>query len=345
MEIERSDYLLQQYISKKCTSSELEEFMLLLKDHNNSADIEAALDRMWEKASETELDQKISDQILQQVMMSPVKTQAVNFSVKRLKWIGWAALLCIAGITATILYNRPATGKNNKMASAIHHNKLPKAEQLLFAETGNEHRQVILPDGSTVVLNNHSRISYVQGFPGAVRKVELTGEAYFDIRHDVNKSFLVNAGKVTTIVLGTAFNIRAYPTEKNITVTVTRGKVSVAENNKTVNILLPDQQIVFSKLYKRYNLQKVTARNSIEWQQGDIFFDDVSMNEAAQRLSARFNIPITFDNTKVANCRFTATFLNGESLDQILKLICSFNNAEYLHIAGGITIKGNGCEP
>jgi transmembrane sensor len=343
MEKERSDYLLQQYIGKTCTLSEMEEFMLLLKDHKNSARIEAALDRLWENAPETELDQKRSDEIFQQVITMNIQSQPVNISGHRLKWMGWAALLCIAGITAIVMNHRPAAG--DQIASAIHQNISHKADKLMVAETGNEHRQVILPDGSTVVLNNHSRISYVQGFPGTVRKVELSGEAYFDIKHDMNRSFLVYAGKVTTTVLGTAFNIRAYPAEKNITVTVTRGKVSVAENHRTLNVLLPNQQIVFSKLDKRYNLQKVMARNSIEWQQSDIFFDDVSMNEAAQRLTDRFNIPITFDNAEAANCRFTATFLKGESLDQILKLICSYNNAEYFHIAGGITIKGNGCEP
>ncbi|WP_163024732.1 FecR family protein, partial [Pseudomonas viridiflava] len=111
--------------------------------------------------------------------------------------------------------------------------------ELLTVKSGNEHQKVNMPDGSTVILNNNSSISYPKVF-GVKRAVTLTGVGYFDIRHDLKKSFTVHTGNLSTVVLGTAFNIKAYDRDHEISVTVTRGKVSVLDSNAALAILTPN---------------------------------------------------------------------------------------------------------
>ncbi|MFD2286725.1 DUF4974 domain-containing protein [Pedobacter petrophilus] len=342
MEQERSAYLFDKYVSKTCSPAEFKEFMAIVRNADNDTVLNLVMDNFWNQSQEAEVSQAKADLILNRVLSRKAKRnqKMPNLSIQ---WLGWAAaILVICG--ATFFFNNKA--KTSATITAKTSTKVEKHDELvklLTVKTGNEHQKVTLPDGSTVILNNNSSISYPKVF-GRERTVILKGEGYFDIRHDIKRSFTVHTGKLITTVLGTAFNIKAYERDHEISVTVTRGKVSVLDSNAVLAVLTPNQQIVFNKKDKQANLARVVARNTVQWQESDIFFDDTSLDEAAQVLSKRFNTTITVDHKDSKRCRFTATFLKGESLDEILKIICSYNNAQYQTNAGGITIKGEGCE-
>lgn len=342
MEQERSSYLFNKYVSKTCSPAELKEFMAIVKNADDATVIDLVMDNFWNQSPEVELNPVKADAILTKVLSSDAKKDAKtpNLSVQ---WLGWAAALFIICLATLYFNNKTKTTPNAANQTAKKVVQADKPVELLTVKTGNEHQKVNLPDGSTVILNNNSSISYPKVF-GVKRAVTLTGEGYFDIRHDLKKSFTVHTGNLSTVVLGTAFNIKAYDRDHEISVTVTRGKVSVLDSNAVLAILTPNQQITFNKKDKLSNLNKVIAKNTVQWQESDIFFDDISLEEAAQALSKRFNTTITVENDSSKKCRFTATFLKGESLDEILKIICSYNHAQYQTNAGGITIKGDGCE-
>jgi len=341
MEQDRSAYLFQQYVNKTCTRSELQEFMEIVKTSDDSDILDIIMDNFWKKSEEIEMSKNKAEAILDKVFSSNIRP-AVKKPKLTLRWLGWAAAIFVIGLAALLMNKRSqkqAEFANNDVAV----NLIEHAVESITAKTYKEHQKITLPDGSTVILNSNSSLVYPKVF-GPRRAVTLIGEGYFDIKHDDKKTFTVYTGKLRTTVLGTAFNIKAYDTDKNIEVTVTRGKVGVLSNNATLGILTPNQQIVFNKDYKKSNLTKVIAKNIVQWQESDLFFDDISMEEATQVLSKKFNTPITFSNDLAKKCRFTATFLKGESLEEILKIICSYNNAQYQTNASGITIKGGGCE-
>ncbi|MDY0907672.1 FecR family protein [Pedobacter sp. CFBP9032] len=342
MEQERSSYLFNKYVSRTCSPAELKEFMAIVKNADDATVIDLVMDNFWNQSPEVELNPVKADSILTKVLSSDAKKDAKtpNLSVQ---WLGWAAALFIICLATLYFNNKTKTTPPAANQTAKKVVQSDKPVELLTVKTGNEHQKVNLPDGSTVILNNNSSISYPKVF-GVKRAVTLTGEGYFDIRHDLKKSFTVHTGNLSTVVLGTAFNIKAYDRDHEISVTVTRGKVSVLDSNAVLAILTPNQQITFNKKDKLSNLNKVIAKNTVQWQESDIFFDDISLEEAAQALSKRFNTTITVENDSSKKCRFTATFLKGESLDEILKIICSYNHAQYQTTAGGITIKGDGCE-
>src|SRR5690606_2859673 len=101
-------------------------------------------------------------------------------------------------------------------------------KMVINSVNSNEHRLLHLPDGSTVIVGVGSKLNYPSSFDSLrTREVYLEGQAYFDIRHNPQKPFIIHTGKVATTVLGTSFNIKAWPEDQDITVTVTRGKVRV----------------------------------------------------------------------------------------------------------------------
>ena len=178
-----------------------------------------------------------------------------------------------------------------------------------------------------MVLNGASKLEFPESFSHGVREVTLTGEAYFDITHDPMRPFVVHTGKVRTTVLGTAFNIKAYPEQSDITVTVTRGKVKVSDDKQVFGIVNPDQQITFNKNREVTEQKAVDSHEVTAWMEKDIYFDDITIDHAVAQLEKRFDVSITLTNSKINDCKFTATFVRGEDLEQILRILCDFNNA------------------
>ncbi|HKZ37877.1 MAG TPA: FecR domain-containing protein [Chryseolinea sp.] len=206
-------------------------------------------------------------------------------------------------------------------------------------------QQITLPDGSLVILNEGSTLDYPPTFNNKLtREVILKGEGFFDIKHDPSKPFIVHSGKLKTTVIGTAFNISAYDSSKNITVTVARGKVKVSDDTEVIGILSMDQQLTFNTKRNTSTQQKIDSKKSTAWVEADIFFDEVTFEEAISLLEKRFNLKIKFNNDKLRTCRFTATFISGEELEHILTVICEFNNARHRKLSDGlIIIEGDGC--
>lgn len=215
---------------------------------------------------------------------------------------------------------------------------------LALKVSAGQKKQLRLPDGSRVWINEGSELKYPDAFTGGTREVFLSGEAYFDIQHDPAKPFIIHTGEVLTTVLGTAFNIREDKHTHLVEVTVRRGKVSVANGRRTLGVLTPNQQISFNTLSNRVIQQKVDAEQIVSWQKTDLRFEDVTFAEAAKQLSERFNVQISFRNEQIRSCRFTGASLTGEKLDEVLKRICDFNKASYQKLPdGSILIDGQGC--
>jgi ferric-dicitrate binding protein FerR (iron transport regulator) len=339
MKKERSAYLFQKYIDKDCSAAEKAELFETLNQADQTPYFEEMMDKLWDKTNEVVLEDDKAAEIFNKAIAAGGDFEEGGKTSAFKMWWAWAAAIVIIGFAGLLMINRP-----NQQSNLAKVKPQPNSMESVVERTLDEHKKVTLPDGSTVILNNNSTITYQKDFKGTQREVILKGEGYFDIKHNDHKAFIVHTGKLRTTVLGTAFNIKAYDLDKDIEVTVTRGKVSVLNDQSVLGIITPNQQIVYNKDIKKSGLTKVVAKSIVQWQENDIFFDDVTMEEAAQLLSKRFSTGISFSNEKAKKCKFTATFLKGESLEEILKVICPYNNAQYQITANGITIKGEGCE-
>jgi ferric-dicitrate binding protein FerR (iron transport regulator) len=145
-----------------------------------------------------------------------------------------AVVLFIIGLA--VLYNKDIA------------NLVKPVQQVLISSDAGQHRQISLPDGTKVWLSPATQISYPDHFSNAKREVKLTGEAFFEVVHDTKHPFIINSGKLKTVVLGTSFNVRAYPKAKSAEVTVVSGKVGVMLNTTSSHkqqIIVANQRTVF----------------------------------------------------------------------------------------------------
>ncbi|MEO8584411.1 MAG: FecR domain-containing protein [Flavitalea sp.] len=194
----------------------------------------------------------------------------------------------------------------------------------------NSNHVISLPDGSTVTMSSGSKLNYPSAFSASgKREVYLEGEAFFDVKHDTSHPFVVHAANVNVTVLGTAFNVKAFSEENDITVTVKRGKVSVSDPYKTLGTITPLQQIVYNKQNQNSIQQTVVTEKYLKWRERDCLFDNLTITEVAALLEERFKVKIFVDDRIASSGRFTAAFPKNESLDEALKSICEFNTATY----------------
>jgi transmembrane sensor len=182
-----------------------------------------------------------------------------------------------------------------------------------------------LPDGSTVMLNKHSKISYSFGNK---REVFLTGEAFFDVKKD-ERPFEVHTGKITTHVLGTSFNIKTTPNSDVVEITVVQGKVSVTEQRKSLAVLLPDQQLNYNEPAHQVQKSNANAKLAVLWKETDLKFENVQMEEVVPTLESRYGVQIKLASADIKDSRFTAYFLNTSNLTQVLNVITQLNNLSW----------------
>jgi transmembrane sensor len=194
----------------------------------------------------------------------------------------------------------------------------------------NSNHLISLPDGSTVTVEAGSELTYAPGYGvSGKRDVYLEGQAFFDVRHDSSRPFIVHAGKLSVTVLGTAFNVKAFSGEGDITVTVKRGKVRVSDPVKTIGTITPLQQIIYNKHQENSIQKSVKSEKYLEWRKQDCLFDNLTISEVAGLLEDRFNVRILIDEEAAISERFTATFPQNQGLEDALNSICEFNGAEY----------------
>lgn len=181
-----------------------------------------------------------------------------------------------------------------------------------------------LPDGTLVSLNSNTRINYPEKFNGNTREVTIEGEAFFEVKPDKTKPFIIHAGKAQIKVLGTSFSVSAYPATKQVEVIVETGRVQVT--NRTTEtatnelILVPGDKGTL--VYASNSLQKTTNQdpNFIAWKTRNLTFKATSLSEVISNLEKVYKVNISLADPKLNELLLTAQF-NNYSLDFILKVI------------------------
>jgi len=319
--------LFDRYLKGETSPQENELIENWLEKNNNPHS-------QWQHFSQNQRDQWLKDvfgQIQNNTQVNEPKT-VVKPKLKQL-WLRIGATAAVLIICFSMYLGLP-----------LFQNRLQPVQLVILKVPANQKKAITLADGSRVWINAGSELRYSKAFNGKKREVYLSGEAYFDIHHDVTKPFIIHTGNLSTTVLGTAFNIKEDKNKHTIQVTVTRGKVSVADGRRLLGVLIPNQQIRFNTLNAEAFQSNVNANEVISWKQKDLHFEDVSFGQAIAQLEQHFNVKISISNPKLKNCRFTGTSLNGEELNKILKVMCAFNNATYQTKSdGSILIDGEGC--
>ncbi len=173
-----------------------------------------------------------------------------------------------------------------------------------------------LSDGSRVWLNAGSSVTYPVAFVDNERKVSITGEAYFEVAHDLNKPFIVSKGETAVQVLGTHFNVNAYDDESDIKVTLLEGSVKVSKGNES-SLLKPGQQANVNNTINVINgadLDQVIA-----WKNGKFSFSNSDLKAIMREVMRWYDVEVVYEGN-VADRFFTADISREKSLASMLKI-------------------------
>ena len=182
-----------------------------------------------------------------------------------------------------------------------------------------------LSDGTEVWLNAGSSFKFPVSFTDSTRQVYLEGEAYFDVSHN-GKPFIVSSGNMDVRVLGTSFNISAYPEDSEIRTTLVEGIVRIDftgnnESNSVSEVLTPNKQALLKKYLSVISIEDVDIEQYTSWMQGKLEFSNETLDVVLKRLARWYDFEYEFENIQAKDYHFSARINNTESISTILEML------------------------
>jgi len=271
--------------------------------------------------------------------IEPELEKPTGFSKRKLAFIGIAAgIFTIFFINYSLRLDKSVTKQtNNAFVNEV------------VTKRGSK-SSIKLPDGTIVRLNTDSRLTYLNFTAGKNREVTLIGEAYFDVAHDSSRPFIIHTGKINIKVLGTSFNVRNYPQDKELETSLIKGKIEVSLESRPEDIitLKPSEKLIIAK--EQDELATATkVKSSIDnkvvltsitylrhdslvaetsWLNDKMVFVNQPLDKIAIELERKYAITVSFKDEKVKKYRYNGVFENV-SLEKVFQLIKYSKNINY----------------
>ena len=271
--------------------------------------------------------------------LEPELEKPTGFSKRKLAFIGIAAgIFTIFFINYSLRLDKSVTKQtNNAFVNEV------------VTKRGSK-SSIKLADGTIVRLNTDSRLTYLNFTAGKNREVTLIGEAYFDVAHDSSRPFIIHTGKINIKVLGTSFNVRNYPQDKELETSLIKGKIEVSLESRPEDIitLKPTEKLIIAK--EQDELATATkVKSSIDnkvvltsitylrhdslvaetsWLNDKMVFVNQPLDKIAIELERKYAITVSFKDEKVKKYRYTGVFENV-SLEKVFQLIKYSKNINY----------------
>ena len=305
--MDKLEKIITQYFNNNNLTSEEEKWMATAtRKQLDSYDYQAAYARF-----------------LQKINTSKERQPATSnpHTIHIYKWIiGIAASLFILFLSTYISYQQ---GQN----------KIQKEFADIVVTTPNGScTKVNLPDGSIVMLNAGSKITYSQGYGVTNRAVKINGEGYFEVKKDSTHPFTVTSDNIIVKVLGTKFNFRDYPKDPTALVALDEGKVNMTSVISKQQITLkPAQHVILDKSSGNMSLEETNSlANKGKWNEGLLAFNGESLNEITTILTRTYNVTFTYADTNKRNLHFYGIFnKNSQSIKDIMDALAITGNIKY----------------
>ena len=236
-----------------------------------------------------------------------------------------AAVLVLALLFSSI-YNLFIAPKSGQKTDSF-------AYQQVKSSFGMQSR-VELADGSVVYLNSGSSLRFPTSFKGMkTRKVELSGEGHFSVTKNSKQPFIVDIRKMQIRVVGTTFDVDAYPTNSAFTIALVEGSIRLQQNSgnelKDLMDMKPNQIATYQQSENSLSIKTENDLNKYTaWTEGKIVFSNDPVNIVTQKLGNWYNVDIMVADTKLNKYRFTGTFID-EPLEQVLNILILTSKMEY----------------
>ncbi|WP_160711082.1 FecR family protein [Chitinophaga solisilvae] len=326
MEQERIWLLLGRKVSGEATMAELRELEELLVQYPAER-YQFAVLSSWQPVSQEEWRQK-TDVALEKHLarMQEEFPQDMPAPVKKKRRSGMIAVVSLLVVMTGGISTWLFSGKN-KTAAPV---------ETAEIQTRNGSRsKAILPDGTEVWLNGGSRLTYNPAMnTSRQREIMLSGEAFFNVTKNADRPFIIHTSNMQVKVLGTTFNIKAYPTDRQTETSLITGAVEVwfnkngsqkvqLEPNQKITVLSPEHNVNASPEYSITHIRRNEQGNIINetaWCDNFLIFDNEGFRDVALKMERWFGVKIHLKDKKLMTYRFTGTFKN-ESLPEILEAL------------------------
>ncbi len=206
----------------------------------------------------------------------------------------------------------------------------------------NEQKEIVLPDGSHVWLNELSRIEYTKKFRGKERNIALMGEAFFDVVKNPDQPFVITSDQAITEVLGTSFNLKVPKGTITASLNVVTGKVRFTSTDNTSEVIVVAGEKATINEVGDASKSAFSDINDLAWKSDKLVFNDEELKNVFARLETHFKVKITVENPAILNCHFTGSF-DKPKLDNVLDIISKALQLNCTRKGKTVTIKGKGC--
>ncbi|RFM33194.1 FecR family protein [Chitinophaga silvisoli] len=229
----------------------------------------------------------------------------------------------------------------------LHQRPVPITYALLQAGKA-ERKKITLPDGSIVTINANTQLRIPSNFGVNDRVIEMSGEAVFDVAQQQAKPFIVHSGNLQTVVLGTSFNVKAYPGENEVEIAVLTGKVRIEKKVATQTAVLSagltkDQVLRYNEAKDSLDIGICKAGQIAAWQNYNYYFEKASIPEIAAVLERQYKIHITLTGPAKYNCKYTLQ-LKNETIENAMRLLSQLSGISYQINQNEIKINTTSCE-
>lgn len=201
------------------------------------------------------------------------------------------------------------------------HNPKVKYEAIVV-NSSEPVRQIMLPDGTKVWINNESTFTYPQTFGKKNREVTIIGEAFFEVKTDSLHPFIVKTGTMQVKVYGTSFNVNSNTRDSTVQTTLVTGKISINDiNGNNITMLSPGHLASFNTGDRKVEIKKVNTEIYTLWRKGLIVFDKASLREITDKISDLYNVHVTINSQSKLENRINFVFRKTQPLNTVMEML------------------------
>lgn len=297
---------LRRYLDDLYTKEEASLLLQSMKDAGNKDMMDELAAEVWEESG----SKQPATDLEREKYKKEARLLLKRLEHKKRTWFRRVALVAASAAAVVAI-----------VVGSIGYFRYINEEQVTYAEvvtSFGEKKQVTLPDGTLLILNSCSQVRYPNQFRGDIRKVELEGEGYFRVASNEEMPFIVKTGRFDVRVLGTRFDVKSYPTDEIVSVSVESGKVQV-DLPEAMMRLTAKEQVLINTTSGEYN-KKREEREVAAWIKGGLRFNSTPIRDVAKELERVYNCRITFAPDQKFDNSITGEHDN-KSLEAVLQSI------------------------
>jgi transmembrane sensor len=319
---------IEKFFQGRLSKKEAENFLKWMNSQKGEAEYQKIIEQVWQdEIGEKNADAEIGPNLevfKSKNISGPKSLNQVNKRNYLGIWLGIAAsLLLVFSVSYIFYFNQP-------FENEIEDFDVEELTAITKLNPRGNKKIISLPDGSTVVLNSDSKLTYGSDF-SRNRIINLEGEGFFEVKKDEAHPFTVITGKISTTALGTSFNVRAYGESSDIQVSLASGKVRV-QNTEDKNLIEinPGEAVDFSNQLQTFRKKQIDISKVLNWKEGILHFDKVPFHQVILELERWYGVEISLSGTKkVLEYKCTGTFKKHEYLSNVLKVLSYSLDFEY----------------